>query len=701
MKPTWTCAFLTVSGFFLLLCPVRHLVAQPDPAIRNLRAERATLQGDWLIHAVPESFRGLDLNGDGDTRDAVIHAEFLPTGETQNLGLADLRRGVGVREFGPQELGIGGLELPVVRAGKWILVWGSEVAHVHNLDTGETINLQSMKANLVAEWVVYGDENVSARNLETGETTNIGLALGVLEFSSFVPFRDRLLFNLRESTSQQDLNDDGDRFDRVLHVHDLSTGETRNLGASQMDLPSFVQLDLEHIDVVRHIVYSVPESFAGEDLNGDGDTQDGVIHVHRDGEETPRNLRLTGTFAGRTENLLIFATPELHTHDLSTGETTNLRLTPVRAGLVSVSNDWLAFWAPGELNVYNLERGESQNLGLLPPGAVGWGARAVSLYRDWLVFGASEAKQGEDLNGDADLDDVVVQVVDLETGSTRNVGLDVRYAERRASMPGSWISESSIVLDTPDTGFLHLHDVEAGGTKNLGIRGRGFARFNRLSENWLVIGASRKRVRNDPSRCFGDEEHGDGVAAGSETYVFCVDLFAHDLTSGETTDLGLPTTYEDDAGSQPKPVVSGNWLLHAASEGMLGEDLNGDGWIGADDRVWHLVDLRELPGNLPTIPEPSRFVRGDCNDDGRVDISDGVCILNWLFLNGKPPACTATSNTNGDDNADISDATYLLNHLFLRGLPPTLPFPDCGTTILPRDAALGCLESSEHCTEHR
>ena len=90
---------------------------------------------------------------------------------------------------------------------------------------------------------------------------------------------------------------------------------------------------------------------------------------------------------------------------------------------------------------------------------------------------------------------------------------------------------------------------------------------------------------------------------------------------------------------------------------------------------------------------PLAFRRSDCNDDGAVDISDAVCILNWLFLGGMVPGCIAVTNTNGDADADISDATYLLNHLFLGGPAPVDPFPECG----PGTLALGCVTPPKGC----
>lgn len=89
-----------------------------------------------------------------------------------------------------------------------------------------------------------------------------------------------------------------------------------------------------------------------------------------------------------------------------------------------------------------------------------------------------------------------------------------------------------------------------------------------------------------------------------------------------------------------------------------------------------------------------RFQRGDCNDDGKVDISDAVCILGWLFLGGSEPACKAVTNANGDAASDISDATYWLHHLFLGGPTPTAPFPGRGPGTLPSDGEDGSAEPS-------
>ncbi len=89
---------------------------------------------------------------------------------------------------------------------------------------------------------------------------------------------------------------------------------------------------------------------------------------------------------------------------------------------------------------------------------------------------------------------------------------------------------------------------------------------------------------------------------------------------------------------------------------------------------------------------------GDCNADGSRDISDGICLLNWLFSGGAAPAdftCAAgtpvgeNGDSNGDGKRDISDAVHLLVWLFSGGGAPVSR--ECQPAGLPlvRFVALG------------
>ena len=76
------------------------------------------------------------------------------------------------------------------------------------------------------------------------------------------------------------------------------------------------------------------------------------------------------------------------------------------------------------------------------------------------------------------------------------------------------------------------------------------------------------------------------------------------------------------------------------------------------------------------------FRRGDATGDGGTDITDGVFILNYLFLGTRAPDCMDAADTDDNGNVDLSDAIYKLAFLF-QGGPPAVQgegcteIPDC------------------------
>ena len=87
-----------------------------------------------------------------------------------------------------------------------------------------------------------------------------------------------------------------------------------------------------------------------------------------------------------------------------------------------------------------------------------------------------------------------------------------------------------------------------------------------------------------------------------------------------------------------------------------------------------------------------RFIRGDANQSGDVDMSDAIRILGWRFRSEPAPDCLDAADANDDGNADLSDTVYLLSGLFRGAPPPTAPFPECGED--PTDDDLDCLDPS-------
>jgi hypothetical protein len=88
-------------------------------------------------------------------------------------------------------------------------------------------------------------------------------------------------------------------------------------------------------------------------------------------------------------------------------------------------------------------------------------------------------------------------------------------------------------------------------------------------------------------------------------------------------------------------------------------------------------DFQTVTRVAEIVPE-LHFVRGRINGDERIDLSDSVALLDFLFLGQKAPEVPEAADVNGDGSTDISDAMYLLNFLFLGGPKPPLPFPEPG-----------------------
>ncbi len=143
-----------------------------------------------------------------------------------------------------------------------------------------------------------------------------------------------------------------------------------------------------------------------------------------------------------------------------------------------------------------------------------------------------------------------------------------------------------------------------------------------------------------------------------------VQVFDTPITVGETTGVAALFLLEEFRGSPPAAAL-----------------------LDANFNVLRELDVISYSEELA----PPRFIRGDCNDDGAVDISDGIFHLNALFVPGTDePTCLEACDTNDDDSGDISDAIFTFNFLFVAGSEvPAAPHPLCGLDPEP-EASLGC-----------
>jgi hypothetical protein len=155
------------------------------------------------------------------------------------------------------------------------------------------------------------------------------------------------------------------------------------------------------------------------------------------------------------------------------------------------------------------------------------------------------------------------------------------------------------------------------------------------------------------------------------------------------------------------------WVVLGAASGTFEwswtADSTGSGegfgtlWDSSDDggAGWYTHDLYPLQLRVTaeggeTTP---RFLRGDCDASGAIDLTDAVFLLLYNFAGGPMPTCLAACDSDGDGQATgaVTDAVYLLMYAFLGGSPPVQPFPACGPGTGPGDEALGCEVSQAGC----
>jgi len=191
---------------------------------------------DWLAFAADESSLGLDLNGDGDAFDQVLHAMRRNSGVVLNLGEALFLMQPGTERvlFSQRESETG---LDVNGDG----------------DLGDTV---------LASWIP------PSAGHPTGEIVSTGVACTGLALAQT---GTELLLAVLEPDEGRDLNADGDMDDIVLVVHDLATGTNRSLGLA-------TRSDEAGLTAEGRGVVLVSEEAQGRDLNADGDLLDDVAH---------------------------------------------------------------------------------------------------------------------------------------------------------------------------------------------------------------------------------------------------------------------------------------------------------------------------------------------------------------------------------------------------------------------------------------
>jgi PKD repeat protein len=99
--------------------------------------------------------------------------------------------------------------------------------------------------------------------------------------------------------------------------------------------------------------------------------------------------------------------------------------------------------------------------------------------------------------------------------------------------------------------------------------------------------------------------------------------------------------------------------------------------IKYDHSVW--VEAPDDGPVLRTIKFP--YICGDADGSERINVSDAVFIVNYIFVGGPEPDPYDSADVTCDGRINISDVVYLINYIFVGGTDPChpsgYPEPDC------------------------
>jgi len=92
-------------------------------------------------------------------------------------------------------------------------------------------------------------------------------------------------------------------------------------------------------------------------------------------------------------------------------------------------------------------------------------------------------------------------------------------------------------------------------------------------------------------------------------------------------------------------------------------------------------EVTDVFGPPKVNPLGVQLRRGDVNADGRVDISDPIANLLYLFDGGFETTCLEAHDFENNGTIELTDAIAELTFLFGSGAPPAPPFEDCGKPV--------------------
>ncbi len=155
----------------------------------------------------------------------------------------------------------------------------------------------------------------------------------------------------------------------------------------------------------------------------------------------------------------------------------------------------------------------------------------------------------------------------------------------------------------------------------------------------------------------------DNFFLPGELFIFEGDsvMWEHELNEGlHTVTSGLSSRPQDHPGALFDVESSNDRPIFVHRFGETG------------DFPYFCVPHEDM-GMKGVIRVQKRFLRGDAQGDGAVDLADVLSLLGFLFLGDEGRACPDAQDSNDDGQVDVGDPIFILFYLFAGGSPPPKP----------------------------
>jgi hypothetical protein len=287
-------------------------------------------------------------------------------------------------------------------------------------------------------------------------------------------------------------------------------------------------------------------------------------------------------------------------------------------------------------------------------------------------------------------------------GGTPIILTDTTFVRARSLLGNQWsgVQEEVFVLDAPLplrlTEILYNPRVPPGGSGEFSTQDFEFVELENIGASTIRLAG----VQFTEGIQF-DFTHGAVQDLGPGEFVLVVENLAAFEWLYDTQGLLIAGQYDGNFDNGGENVV----LRDGRGEVIHAFEYD-DTWYPSTDGGGFSLAIRDATSPPATWGDPARWQPsgmldgtpgsgeggappggrqrpGDSNQDGLVDISDAVSLLNRLFLSGQSPLPCEGSDTgdggngllldvNGDTAVDLSDAVAVLAFLFRSGAPPAL-----------------------------